>query len=83
MAEICLILLMLGSLPGNCTDKCDFWPLFLSLGSEKLKFQIWLNSDELWLKLCLIKMMPGSLPGNCMDKCNFLALVLILGLRGA
>ena len=46
MAEICLILLMLGSLPGNCMDKCNFKDFVLILGLRGLKFEIWLNSDE-------------------------------------
>ena len=32
MADICLILLKLGSLPGNCMDKCNFLALVLKLG---------------------------------------------------
>ena len=32
MAEICLILLMPGILPGNCMDKCNFLALVLIVG---------------------------------------------------
>ena len=46
MADICLILLLPGSLPGNCTDKGDFLALAFSLSLYELKFQVWLNSVE-------------------------------------
>ena len=31
-SEICLILMLLGSLPGNCRDKCKFLALVLIFG---------------------------------------------------
>ena len=46
MAEMCLILLLKGSLPGNCTDKGNFLALAFSLSLYELKFQVWLNSVE-------------------------------------
>ena len=46
MAEICLILMLPGSLLGNCTDKDNFLALAFSLSLYELKFQVWLNSFE-------------------------------------
>ena len=46
MVDICSILLLPGSLPGNCTAKGNFLAVVLILELGELKFQIWLNSDE-------------------------------------
>ena len=67
MAEICLILLMPGSLPGNCMEKCIFWFLSNSFGLGELKFQVWLNSADLQLSyelFSLVGILASSMPTN-------------------